>query len=524
VYIEVGERPFPFWFPPPTHTQLSMLRILIACLTLALTGGSLSQAATPASQTPNIVVIFIDDMGYADIGPFGETRFRTPHLNRMAGEGRRFTDFVVSSAVCSASRAALMTGCYHRRVGISGALGPKSDIGLSPDETTLAEVCRSQGYATAVFGKWHLGHHPKFLPTNQGFDVYQGIPYSNDMWPLHPNAAAIRERDPKAPIPWPALPMLRSTAPGEVKILNNDMQPEDQAEMTRQFTELAVDFIRSHADQPFFVYLPHPMVHVPLYASQEFYGKSGAGLFADVVMEIDWSVGEILSAIEAAGIAENTLVVFTSDNGPWLSYGSHSGRATPLREGKGTMFEGGYRVPTLMWWKGKIPAGTTCDKLCSTIDLLPTVAKLIDAPLPQRKIDGHDIRPLMFDEPGAESPHEAFYCYYAGGELQAVRNDRFKLVFKHKYRSLNGHPGGSQGLPVPYQMLETEQSLFDLDHDISETKDVSRLFPDQVQQLQAAAERARQELGDKLNGREGESIRPAGKLSGDDDRLPLLWR
>tara|TARA_R110002049_G_scaffold46487_1_gene135181 strand:+ start:137117 stop:138586 length:1470 start_codon:yes stop_codon:yes gene_type:complete len=475
-------------------------------------------------QPPNVVVIFIDDMGYADIGPFGAQQYKTPNLNRMAREGRKFTDFVVSSAVCSASRSALMTGCYHRRVGISGALGPKSNIGLNPSETTLAEVCKSKGYATAAFGKWHLGHHPKFLPTNQGFDVYQGIPYSNDMWPLHPKARAIREKDPNAPIPWAALPMLKSSEPNSVKVLNEDMQPEDQAEMTRQFTELAVDFIKSSVDQPFFVYLPHPMVHVPLFPGKDFYGKSGVGLFADVVMELDWSVGEIMKAVEDIGAENNTLVIFTSDNGPWLSYGSHSGRATPLREGKGTMFEGGYREPTLMWWKGKIPANTTCDELCSTIDILPTVAKLIDAELPDHKIDGKDIRPLMFDEPSAKSPHEAFYCYYKGGELQAVRNESFKLMFKHKYRSLDGHPGGSGGLPISYKMLEIDQTLFNLDDDVSETKDVSALYPDEVKKLQAAAETARKELGDKLTKRDGDGIRPAGTMDKDDEKLPLIWR
>ena len=284
---------------------------LAACSTLLGSVDSQgSDSSDGAAVPPNIVVIFIDDMGYADIQPFGAARNRTPNLNRMAREGRRFTDFVVSSAVCSASRAALMTGCYHRRVGISGALGPKSDIGINPDEITLAEVCKSKGYATAAFGKWHLGHHPKFLPTNHGFDVYQGIPYSNDMWPLHPKARAIRSKDPDAPIPWAALPMLKSTKPNSVKVLNEDMQPEDQTEMTQTFTELAVDFIKDHADQPFFVYLPHPMVHVPLYPGKAFYGKSGAGLFADTVMEIDWSVGEILKAVEDIGAQEQHLGYF----------------------------------------------------------------------------------------------------------------------------------------------------------------------------------------------------------------------
>ena len=444
----------------------------------------------------------------------------------MASEGMVFTDFVVSSAVCSASRSALMTGCYHARVGIRGALGPKSDIGINEQETTLAEICKSKGYATAVFGKWHLGHHPKFMPINHGFDEYYGIPYSNDMWPLHPASVAKREKDPNAEIPWAALPMIHATAQQGVKIVNDDVQPSDQQQMTKEFTERAVKFIKTSADngKPFFLYLPHPMVHVPLYASEAFRGKSGRGIFADVVMEVDWSVGEIMKAVEEIGVERNTLVVFTSDNGPWLSYGTHAGKATPLREGKGTMFEGGYREPTIMWWKGKIPAGTTCDKLCSTIDILPTVAGMIGAELPNHKIDGKDIRPLMFAEQGAESPHDAFYCYYGGGQLQAVRNDRFKLVFPHTYRTLKGHPGGQGGTPAPYQQEEIALSLFDLDNDVSETKNVISEYPEVVEELTAAAERAREDLGDKLTKRTGNGVRPAGKLNEGDERLPLVWK
>jgi arylsulfatase A-like enzyme len=476
------------------------------------------------SPPPNVVVIFIDDMGYADINPFADNPYTTPNLNRMAAEGKRFTDFVVSSAVCSASRAALLTGCYHRRVGIQGALGPKSTIGIHADELTIAELCQSRGYATAVFGKWHLGHDPKFLPIHHGFDQYYGIPYSNDMWPLHPASVAQRERNPDAKIAWPALPMIHATKDAGVKIVNEDVQPEDQEQMTREFTQRAVQFIRQNAERPFFLYLPHPMVHVPLYASEKFRGKSGQGIFGDVVMEVDWSVGQILDTIEDIGVERNTLVVFTSDNGPWLSYGTHSGKATPLREGKGTMFEGGYREPTIMWWKGKIPAGTSCDRLCSTIDLLPTVAKLIGGTLPDHPIDGKDIRDLMFGPPDAPSPHDAFYCYYKGGELQAVRNDRFKLVFPHKYRTLNGHPGGSGGRPIAYQQGQIQTlTLYDLDHDVSEQKNVLSEFPEVVEQLQAAAERAREDLGDKLTGRPGRGIRPAGRIAENDERLPLDW-
>ncbi|MAI71033.1 MAG: arylsulfatase [Rhodopirellula sp.] len=499
------------------------LRLVFACTALFhIFSGTTTEAADTAS--PNIVVIFIDDMGYADINPFGATAYQTPNLNRMANEGRIFTDFVVSSAVCSASRSALLTGCYHTRIGIRGALGPKSTTGLNPAETTLAELCRSRGYSTAIYGKWHLGHHPKFLPNQHGFDEYYGIPYSNDMWPLHPAALAKRAQDPKAAIPWAALPMIETTAASGYRITNENIQPADQEQMTKQFTQRAVNFIKGNTEKPFFLYLPHPMVHVPLYASEEFQGKSGAGTFGDVVMEVDWSVGQILDAVEDIGAERNTLVVFTSDNGPWLSYGTHSGRATPLREGKGTMFEGGYREPTIMWWKGKIPAGTECDQLCSTIDLLPTVAKLIGAPLPAHKIDGKDILPLMTGQANAKSPHDAFYCYYGGGQLQAIRNEQFKLVFPHSYRTLNGHPGGTGGIPIGYQQAKATLSLFDLNEDVSETTNIIEEHPQVVKQLMAAAETARADLGDTLQKRKGNGVRKAGTLDAQDERLPLLWQ
>ncbi len=466
-----------------------------------------------ADAPPNVVLIFMDDMGYADIGPFAETAYPTDNLDRMAREGRKFTDFVVSSAVCSASRAALMTGCYHRRVGISGALGPASEIGIHADETTLAELCKTRGYATAIFGKWHLGHHPKFLPTNHGFDSYYGLPYSNDMWPLHPDNLARKAKNPTASGPWPPLPLIEGTT-----IVNADVQPSDQQLLTKTLTEKAVEFIRTNAERPFFLYLPHPMVHVPLYASREFQGKSGAGEFGDVMMEVDWSVGQILDCLDEVGQAENTLVIFTSDNGPWLSYGDHAGSAQPLREGKGTMFEGGIREPTLMRWKGKIPAGTECNRLASTLDILPTVAALIGAKLPTHAIDGLDIRSLMF-EADAPSPRDYFYCYYGGGELQAIRNERFKLTFPHQYRTLDGNAGGRGGTPLGYSMTKIGQVLFDLDDDVAETTDVSAQHPGVVEELLAAAEVARADLGDKLTRRAGNGGRQPGRLAPGDARL-----
>lgn len=477
--------------------------------------------ASDESAAPNIVIIFIDDMGYGDIGPFGAKDYPTPNLDRMAANGRRFTDFLVSSAVCSASRAALMTGCYHQRIGIDGALGPQSEIGIGDAEVTLAEICKSRGYATACYGKWHLGHHPRFLPTNHGFDHYYGIPYSNDMWPLHPENVARLKRNPDAKSAWPPLPLLESSAAGETAVLNANMQPADQKRMTRRFTELATDFIRKNADRRFFVYLPHPMVHVPLYVSPEFEGKSGAGLFGDAVMEVDWSVGQILNTLAELGIDDNTLVIFTSDNGPWLSYGDHAGSAGPLREGKGTMFEGGYRVPALMQWKGRIPAGTICDQLSSTIDLLPTIAGLIGAELPVHTIDGKDISALMFSQANAATPHEYFYCFYTPMSLHAVRTQRWKLHFPHPYRTLAGRPGGIGGQPVNYQNESIELSLFDLQNDLGESINVAAEHPEVVAELIAAAEKIRTELGDKLTNQQGKSVRSPGKMLVSDKRL--VW-
>lgn len=466
-------------------------------------------------RLPNFVILFIDDLGYADIGPFGADGYETPNLDRLAAEGMKLTDFQVSSAVCSASRAALLTGCYHRRIGIAGALGPNAKQGIHADEVTLGEICQRQGYATACFGKWHLGHHRPFLPLQHGFDEYFGLPYSNDMWPLHPDyvnlpATAVRRKQ-----GYPNLPLIEGN-----EIVDAEVTGEDQALLTTWYTERAVDFIDRHATQPFLLYLPHTMVHVPLFVSKKFKGKSGAGLFGDVMLEVDWSVGEILKALRRNKIDEHTVVMFTSDNGPWLSYGDHAGSAHPLREGKGTMFEGGCRVPTVARWPGKIPAGSTCDELATTMDVLPTVAKLIGAALPSHKIDGKDISHLLFGVPGAKSPHEVIYQYYAGGQLQAIRDRRYKLHFPHRYRTLGGRLGGSGGRPVAYDEVEIGQELFDLKNDRSETTNVADTHPDVVQRLSDLAEQARAELGDALTNRTGSAIRPAARIETETEVVP----
>jgi len=455
-----------------------------------------------AIRSPNVVVIFIDDMGYADIGPFGAKGYATPHLDRMAKEGRKFTDFYVTQAVCSASRAGLLTGCYNVRVGILGALGPKSTHGINENEMTLAEVCKQKGYATACYGKWHLGHHKKFLPMQHGFDDYFGLPYSNDMWPYHPGVLHLpmEQRLKK----WAHLPLIDGNS-----IINPRVTGKDQEQLTTQYTERAVQFIEKNKNNPFFVYLPHSMVHVPLYVSDKFKGKSGAGLFGDVMMEVDWSVGQILETLRKHKLEKDTLVIFTADNGPWLSYGDHAGSAAPLREGKGTMFDGGCRESTLMWWPGTIPAGSVCKTPAMTIDILPTVADLIDAKLPNHTIDGKNIINLV---KGAsdESPQEAYYFYY-GKQLQAIRMGKWKLHFPHGYRTMAGKPGGKGGIPTKYSQARIDLSLFDLDKDIGETTDVKEKHPEILAKMQQLGEAMRTELGD--NKRQGKGQRQAGRLA-----------
>src|SRR5260221_3235326 len=378
--------------------------------TIVLAFASAVATAAEPSRPPNVVIIFTDDQGYGDVGCYGAKGLTTPNLDRMTREGIRFTDFYVAQPVCSSSRTALLTGCYPNRLGIVGALGPKDRHGIHDDETTLGQLCKSRGYATAVFGKWHLGHHPQFLPLRHGFDEYLGLPYSNDMWPNHPTAGKN----------FPQLPLIE----GSKTIVENP----DQTQLTTMYTERAVAFIDQHREQPFLLYVPHSMPHVPLHVSEKFKGKSERGLYGDVIEEIDWSVGEVLAALKRNGIDDNTLVMFTCDNGPWLVYGNHAGTTGPLREGKQTTFEGGVRVPFIARWPGKIPAGSVCRAPAMTIDIFPTIARLIGAKLPERKIDGLDIWPLLAAEAGAKSPHEAL-CFYWLDRLHALRSGRLKLAF-----------------------------------------------------------------------------------------------
>jgi arylsulfatase A-like enzyme len=444
---------------------------------------------------PNIVLIFTDDQGYNDLGIFGSPDILTPNLDQMAKEGVRFTNFYVAQAVCSASRAALLTGTYPNRLGIHGALDHSSSHGLNPQETTIAEMLKPLGYATAIFGKWHLGHHQEFLPTNQGFDEFVGIPYSNDMWPNHPETKNY----------YPPLPLYENE-----KVI--DTLWTDQSILTTLFTEKGVDFIQRNKENPFFLYLAHPMPHVPLFVSDRFKGKSERGLYGDVIMEIDWSVGEILKALKNNGLEENTIVIFLSDNGPWLSYSGHSGSAYPLKEGKGTSWDGGVKVPAIMKWKGQWEGGMVQDNPAMSIDLLPTISKITGAKLPELPIDGRDISGMLKDK-GIKSPQEAYFIYYNRNELQAMVMDEWKLYFPHKYRVIApDQEPRNDGFPLQYTMTDVlEMELYHLPNDPGESVNVLYKHPDVLEKMMKIADKAREDMGDALLKKEGENSREPGR-------------
>jgi arylsulfatase A-like enzyme len=475
---------------------------------LALTGSRRPGAPETPPRPPNVVLIFMDDMGYADIGCYGATGYETPAIDRLAAEGMKFTDFYVPQAVCSASRAALLTGCYSERVGIQGALMPWATIGLGPTERTLADVLRTRGYATACFGKWHLGHHRPFLPLQHGFDEYFGLPYSNDMWPVDfdgkPATSGVKAT-------YPPLPLIRGNDQvGFVRTL------ADQDTLTGRYTSHALDFIDRNRRRPFFLYLPHSMVHIPLGASSRFRGKSRTGLYGDVMMEVDASVGAITDRLARHGLERDTLVIFTSDNGPWRNFGAHGGSPGPFREGKGTEFEGGVRMPCLVRWPGRVPGGSVTHRIGSTIDLLPTIAAAAGAALPPNRIDGVSLLPILEGDATA-NPRRQFFFYY-GRQLRAVRQDRWKLMLPHTSDSYAGQEPGRDGFPGPIGQIKVPLSLYDLEADPGETRDVAAAHPNVVADLQALAETAREDLGDALTGRTGKGAREPGRLAPEGPR------
>ena len=407
------------------------------------------------SKPPNFIIIFTDDQGFEDIGCFGSPKIKTPNLDKLAAEGRKFTSFYSANSVCSPSRASLLTGCYPVRISIPGVLFPRHEIGLNPDEITIADLLKSKGYATSCIGKWHIGHKPKFLPTRQGFDSYYGIPYSNDMTidPEANLAADIKLRE------GFTLDRIRNEKPKKdfVPLMRNEEvieYPCDQTTLTQRYTEEAVQFIEENKNKPFFLYLPHTMPHIPLFASEKFKGKSERGLYGDTIEEIDWSVGEIMKSLRDNNLDKNTLVIYTSDNGPWKLKGGRGGSAHPLRGFKFQTYEGGMRVPCIMHWKGKVPAGSSCDEIAATIDLLPTIAGLSGAEMPNdRTIDGKDIWPLIAGKKGAQTPHK-IYFFYKGNKLESARQGKWKL-----------RRSGKNSQPV---------ELYDLASDISESKNLAK--------------------------------------------------
>jgi arylsulfatase A-like enzyme len=452
--------------------------ILWACFFSTVACACSAFAAT--ERKPNVIIIFIDDQGYEDLGVFGSPTLKTPNVDRMAHEGMRFTDFYSAAAVCTPSRAALLTGCYAERVGDLTVLFPDDDVGLNSDETTIAEMLGRNGYATACVGKWHLGHLSAFLPTNHGFDSYFGIPYSNDM----KIADNMQLSDDLVLREGVTMESIWTKKKNWVPLMQDEEvveYPADQSTLTKRFTDEAIRFIERNVDEPFFLYLAHTMPHVPLFASPQFDGTSEIGLYGDCIEEIDWNVGRIMESLKEQGVDENTLVVYTSDNGPWHFEENATdkvkgnknrrtgGSAYPLRGYKFQRWEGGMRVPAVMRWPGRIPAGTVCSELVATIDLLPTIAELSPGSvLPKKKIDGKSIAPLLEGQEGAKTPHDAYFYGTAG-----VRSGNWKLK----------------------RNKDTKQfELYDLSADISEDKDETQNQPDIADRLMKLLDDHKQEL------------------------------
>ena len=459
------------------------------------------------SNLPNIVIIFIDDEGYGDIGATGATGYSTPNLDQLASKGMRFTNYYSGSAVCSPSRAALLTGCYPPRVGISKVLFPYDNFGINSQETTVAEMLKQKGYVTSAIGKWHLGWQQEFLPLQHGFDEFFGLPYSNDMWPVNYDGKPVTPEN--CSLPWklkcPPLPLYDGNKKiEEIKTLR------DIDQLTTRYTERAVNFIKTNQKKPFFLYLPHTMAHVPLGVSDKFRGKSEQGMYGDVMMELDWSVGEIIKTLKENGLEDNTLVIYTTDNGPWLSYGNHAGSAGGLREGKGTPFEGGFRVPCIMKWPGVIPSGTICNQMLGSIDMLPTIAAIVNADLPKAKIDGINVLSLLKGEFKANPRHD--YFYYSGRNLKAVRLDNWKYVFPLAFGSNEGATVGKDGWPGVLKNVSFKGGLYDMRRDPGERYDLKDEHPEIVKELEKMANRMREELGDLSLGIEGKENREPGKV------------
>ena len=447
-------------------------------------------------KPPNVIFILTDDQGYGDIGIYGAKDIETPHLDELARNGAYFTSYYATQPVCSASRASIMTGAYSDRIGIHNAYSPGSKVGLNPEEATIAELLKASGYNTAAYGKWHLGDAPKFLPRNHGFDEFYGILYSNDMWPQHPQQGTVFN--------FPDIELYENETP--IRVL------KDQTFLTQALTDKAISFIKRNKDNPFFLYLPHPQPHVPLFVSDSKRNTQKRGLYGDVIHEIDASVGQILETLKENELEENTIIIFTSDNGPWLSYGGHSGSSGIYREGKGTNWEGGHRVPAIVSFPKRIESNTRIDLPAMGIDWLPTLTDFTGSSLPEKKIDGESLVPLL-TKMTSEAPHENFFFYYRTNELHAVRHKNWKFYVPHTYRSLNGKVGTNDGYPIPYDMNEIETPvLFNLETDPGENRDVASENPELVAKISKIADSIRHVLGDRLTGVKGSEVRPVGRI------------
>ncbi|ANE51407.1 sulfatase [Flavisolibacter tropicus] len=466
---------------------------------------SLRPAAQKQLAAPNVILILMDDMGYGDLECYGGFPYHTPNINKLAAGGMRFTNFYAAQATCSASRSAFLTGCYPNRIGVSGAFSPDNKIALNPEEETIASVLKNKGYKTGMVGKWHLGQKPPFLPLSYGFEEFTGLPYSHDYWPVNFDGKPADTTTQRGK--WPTLRLIEGNTPGKA-IATLD----DAATLTTMYTEKATAFIKKNKNQPFFLYFAQPMPHVPLAVSAKFKGKSGAGLFGDVMMEIDWSVGEIMKTLDANGLTKNTIVIFTSDNGPWLTYGNHAGNTGGFREGKGTAWEGGVRVPFIIRWPAQIVPGSICNNMMASMDILPTLVNICGAKQPAKKIDGMDMLSLLKQVPDT-NPRDEFAYYYDRCSLKGIRKGQWVLTFpcvSQTYKKASAI--NNNGWPGQYATDSVRLALYDLRTDPGETLDVKEKYPEVVKQLTAIAEKYRSEIGDDLTKQKGAEIRPAAKV------------
>ena len=444
-----------------------LLVLLVSLIVLNCNSSSIQEEKVVEKKQPNIVIIFLDDSGWSDFEPYSQGDIPTPNVKQLAAEGCSFQNFYVPQAICSASRSALMTGCYPERTKVFGAHPPKAR-GLDPSFATMGEVFKTAGYNTAVFGKWHLGDQPDTRPPARGFDESCGLMFSNDMWKHHP----------ENPEYWGQF-LVEFWENDSITI--PDVGKEHQKYLTKWYTEHAVDFIQRNKENPFLLYVPHSMPHVPLFVSEAFEGKSGKGLYWDVILELDWSVGQINQALKDNGVEENTIVIFTSDNGPWISYGNHAGR-TPYREAKGTTFDGGIRSACIIKYPELIKAGSKSQSTFFTIDLLPTLCGMAEVPLPKNEIDGKNVLDIMLNQPEAQNPHD-YYAFTNGSNFQGVMSGdgKWKLHIPHQYRTLSTN--GGNGIPGKYVQATIDTSLFNLEEDSMEASNVMEKYPDIAEKL-----------------------------------------